>query len=66
MILICTFVIGYLDVDGYPARHVQPAASCAECAELVSAYIEAGPPHWLMHQTVVPMCVRREEEAEPA
>jgi len=67
MITICMFVIWY-SVHGLSQKYKQPLESCKECAALVTAYLEAGPPKWLSEQssTVIPMCVRREQEANPA
>lgn len=61
------FVIWY-GAHGLSQQFKQPPVSCEECAKLVSAYLEAGPPVWLSQYTsvVVPMCVRREQEADPA
>lgn len=64
MFVTCTFVIWYLLYDELHSYR-QPVDTCAQCGELVAAYLEAGPPDWLA-DTVIPMCVRREEQADPA
>ena len=65
MIITCTFVIWY-SVHGLSQQYRQPPTSCKDCGELVAAYLEAGPPEWLPSYVIVPMCIRREEEANPA
>ena len=67
MIVTCTFVIWY-SVHGLSHQYRQPPTSCKDCSELIAAYLEAGPPEWLSEYSnvVVPMCVRREMEADPA
>lgn len=65
MIEVCVFVVFY-SVGGGPMHWIgEPTATCSECAELVAAYLEAGPPAWLAEGVVVPMCVRHREEATP-
>lgn len=64
MITICTFVILYLNTDGLPAAYRQKS-TCRACAELVEAYLEAGPPHWYRDTMVVPGCIREDQEATP-
>ena len=65
MIVTCMFVVWY-SVHGLSRQYTQPFGSCKECAALVTAYLEAGPPKWYEGDIVVPMCIRREEEANPA
>lgn len=65
MITTCLFVVWY-SIHGLSQQYSQATSSCKECAELIVAYLEAGPPEWLSGKTIVPMCVRREEEADPA
>jgi hypothetical protein len=65
VIAICVFTILYAE-QGITKWMYQQTATCQECSDLVEAYLEAGPPKWLRHSTVAPMCVRRVEDARPA